>query len=150
MNQDEFFVINCYNALFELVKHRLVLIDPKTQQKMASIILKMNRGVYKLGQVIPKAHIAKKVIESYDRNTGVLNLEKASETIPMNLVAFDITCPRVIEDIFSNFANAFGSSCTVIRLGHNNIESLKGYGPLDLYTKLKLLDLSHNNVRIET
>ncbi|XP_053693134.1 nuclear RNA export factor 2 [Sabethes cyaneus] len=142
--QDEFLVINCFEALAFLVQSKLVL-RMKNSNELVSIVLKMNVADFKQGQVVVEEKINYLLLDRFnDRCLDLCSLQQH-----LNKIKFAEVCAkstRTLSKILSAAGKKFGNVCLVIRLRSNGIKHLGALASLISYPKLVSLDLRYNEI----
>ncbi|XP_055547904.1 nuclear RNA export factor 2 [Wyeomyia smithii] len=142
--QDEFLVINCFEALSFLVQSKLVL-RMKNSNELISIVLKMNVADFKEGQVVVDEKINFILLDRFnDRCLDLCSLQQH-----LNKIKFADVCAkstRTLSKILSTAGKKFGNVCLVIRLRNNGLKHLGALSSLISYPKLVSLDLRYNEI----
>lgn len=146
--QDEFFVINCYEALAFLVQSKLAL-KMKSSSEYISIVLKMDMAEFKDGQVVveEKLNFALQC-QFNDRCLDLCNFQQVLDRI--KFVDFSVKSTRTLSTILTLAGRKYGVACLILRLRHNGIRNLGALSSLISYPKLIALDLRFNDVSIHT
>ncbi|EAT42411.1 AAEL006050-PA [Aedes aegypti] len=143
--QDEFFVINCYEALAFLVQSKLAL-KMKSSSEYISIVLKMDMAEFKDGQVVveEKLNFALQC-QFNDRCLDLCNFQQVLDRI--KFVDFSVKSTRTLSTILTLAGRKYGVACLILRLRHNGIRNLGALSSLISYPKLIALDLRFNDIR---
>lgn len=143
--QDEFFVINCYEALAHLVQAKLAL-RMKNTNELISVVLKMNVADFKEGQVVVEEKLNNCLVDRFnDRCLDLCSLQQHLDKI--KFVDFTARSTRTLSRILSIAGKKFGPVCLVIRLRNNGLKNLQALSALFGFPKLMSLDLRYNEVR---
>lgn len=142
--QDEFFVINCYEALAFLVQSKLV-IRMKSTNELVSIVLKMNIAEFKEGQVVVEEKLNYALLGRFnDRCLDLCSLQQHLDKIKFVDICAKST--RTLSKILGLAGKKFGAACLVIRLRNNGMKNLSSLASLISYPKLIALDLRYNDI----
>lgn len=143
--QDEFFVINCYEALSHLIQAKLAL-RMKNTNELISVVLKMNVADFKEGQVVVEEKLNNCLVDRFnDRCLDLCSLQQHLDKI--KFVDFTARSTRTLSRILSIAGKKFGPVCLVIRLRNNGLKNLQALSALFGFPKLMSLDLRYNEVR---
>ncbi|KAL1374665.1 hypothetical protein pipiens_004854 [Culex pipiens pipiens] len=142
--QDEFFVINCYEALAHLVQAKLAL-RMKNTNELISVVLKMNVAEFKEGQVVVEEKLNNCLVDRFnDRCLDLCSLQQHLDKI--KFVDFTARSTRTLSRILSIAGKKFGPVCLVIRLRNNGLKNLQALSALFGFPKLMSLDLRYNEL----
>ncbi|XP_065081690.1 nuclear RNA export factor 2 [Ochlerotatus camptorhynchus] len=143
--QDEFFVINNYEALAFLIQSKLAL-KIKSSNEYISIVLKMNVADFKDGQVLVEEKLNFALTDRFnDRCLDLCSFQQHLDKI--KYVDFSVKSTRTLSKILSLAGKKFGIACLILRLRNNGIRSLGALSTLISYPKLIAIDLRFNDIR---
>ncbi|XP_058450501.1 nuclear RNA export factor 2 [Malaya genurostris] len=142
--QDEFLVINCFEALNCLMQAKLAL-RMKSTNELISIVLKMNIAGFKEGQVVVEEKLNYVLLDRFnDRCLDLCSLQQHLNRI--KFVEISAKSTRTLSRILTMAGKKIGHVCFIIRLRHNGIKNLASLATLIAYPKLVAIDLRFNDI----
>ncbi|XP_058823731.1 nuclear RNA export factor 2 [Topomyia yanbarensis] len=142
--QDEFLVINCYEALACLMNSKLAL-RMKSTNELISVVLKMNIADFKEGQVVVEEKLNYILADRFnDRCLDLCSLQQHLNKL--KFVDFSAKSTRTLSRILTIAGKKYGHVCFIIRLRNNGIKNLAALATLIAYPKLVAIDLRFNDI----
>lgn len=145
--RDTFFVRNCFGALEELYKLKLI-IPLSGATKSITLTLRMNISEFKVGHIDTVAQIHKVISKAFNLMDKTLNLERFAQQPDLLHIDVHLTNPTFLAFVLLQSARQFLGNIEKVKLGHNDLTTCNGMRSLTWMKSLKSIDLSHNKVNV--